>query len=133
MHTAAISHAVCRQGIARLLVARCETLAEKDPTVDAIALHVDGRNLAARKLYESMGYTNVHKDLPSTWTCLLGITGEGPGGLLLMVKPLRDVMLTGAGSAVLRRQWWPLDDAEGSCDLPQLAGSEQLASAPALR
>lgn len=98
---------ICRQGVAKLLVARCEELARKDPTVDAIALHVDSNNTAALSLYKAMGYLPIQRETPSPWTCLLGIAGEGPGGLLLMVKPLREVMLTGAGNPAMRRLWYP--------------------------
>jgi ribosomal protein S18 acetylase RimI-like enzyme len=82
--------------VARSLVRRCESLARHDPTVDAIALHVDPANVPARRLYESQGYEAVTRRRDSCWQCLLGVA-EQPNGLLLMIKPLRDIVLTGAG------------------------------------
>jgi N-acetylglutamate synthase-like GNAT family acetyltransferase len=86
---------MCRQGIAGKLMQRCEALARQDGSIDAIALHCDPRNLPAMHLYKELGFQTVLPNTGSPWRALCPMAQTE---YLVMVKPLRDVMLTGSGN-----------------------------------
>lgn len=66
-------------------------MALADEQIEAVALHVDGKNGAGQKLYEACGYELVTRG--SEWKALLGINQTGTG-LDLMVKRLRPSSLS---------------------------------------
>lgn len=66
-------------------------MALADEQVEAVVLHVDGKNGAGRKLYAACGYELVTRG--SEWKALLGINETGTG-MDLMVKRLRPRVLS---------------------------------------
>lgn len=54
------------QGLAKLIVNFCHKLAKEDWSLENVYLLVDETNTSARKLYNSLGYTEVYRDTDAT-------------------------------------------------------------------